>query len=87
MRSVALLTLRLEELGVRVVGLNIHEIGLHLDGAGKASSPVTHDRRYADPQFSAEHPKLVPPPSLTIRMTEYFGHLLDKLEPPKQFER
>src|SRR5713226_7968062 len=36
MRSVALLTLHLEELGVRVVGLNIHEMGLHLNEAEKA---------------------------------------------------
>jgi aspartate kinase len=36
MRSVALLTLHLEELGVRVVGLNIHEMGLHLNEVGKA---------------------------------------------------
>ena len=40
MRSVALLTLHLEELGVRVVGLNIHEIGLHLNEAGKAQPIV-----------------------------------------------
>ena len=31
MRSVALLTLRLEEVGVRAVGLNIHEMGLQLN--------------------------------------------------------
>src|SRR6266851_7835736 len=40
MRSVALLTLHLEELGVRVVGLNIHEMGLHLNEAGKAGPIV-----------------------------------------------
>lgn len=32
MRSVALLTLYLEELGVPVVGLNVHETGLHFGG-------------------------------------------------------
>src|SRR5260370_8446640 len=36
MRSVALLTLHLEKLGVRVVGLNVHEMGLQLDEVGKA---------------------------------------------------
>lgn len=40
LRSVALLTLHLEEMGVRVVGLNIHEMGLHLNVAGKARPTV-----------------------------------------------
>jgi len=39
MRSVALLTLHLEELGVRVVGLNVHETGLRFNG-GQAKGGV-----------------------------------------------
>jgi aspartate kinase len=40
MRSVALLTLHLEELGVSAVGLNIHETGLRVNG----TQEVTHAR-------------------------------------------
>jgi len=39
-RSVALLTLHLEELGVRVVGLNIHEMGVHLNEVAQAPPTV-----------------------------------------------
>src|ERR1700737_1563683 len=40
MRSVALLTLHLEELGVAAVGLNVHETGLHFNGSGRADTGV-----------------------------------------------
>src|SRR5579863_9668374 len=40
MRSVALLTLHLEELGVRAVGLNVHETGLRCSGPGRAEERV-----------------------------------------------
>jgi aspartate kinase len=40
MRSVALLTLQLEELGVPAVGLNIHETGLRCNGQGQAEEGV-----------------------------------------------
>jgi aspartate kinase len=40
-RSVALLTLHLEELGVAAVGLNIHETGLRLDGGSLNELNVT----------------------------------------------
>lgn len=40
MRSVALLTLHLEELGVAVVGLNVHETGLRFHGTGQADAKV-----------------------------------------------
>jgi aspartate kinase len=40
MRSVALLTLHLEELGARVVGLNIDETGVRLKEAGQARPTV-----------------------------------------------
>jgi aspartate kinase len=39
MRSVALLTLHLEELGVRAIGLNVHETGLRFNG-GQAEAAV-----------------------------------------------
>jgi len=39
-RSVALLTLHLEELGVRVVGLNAHETGLRFQGAEAAGAKL-----------------------------------------------
>lgn len=38
MRSVALLTLHLEELGVAAVGLNIHETGLRFNGTEEVGS-------------------------------------------------
>ncbi len=40
MQSVALLTLHLEELGVAVVGLNVHETGLRLNGADPPDASV-----------------------------------------------
>src|ERR1700730_683269 len=40
MRSVALLTLHLEELGVPAVGLNVHETGLRYSGPGQAEARV-----------------------------------------------
>jgi aspartate kinase len=40
MRSVALLTLHLEELGVAAVGLNAHETGLRFNGAGHEEARV-----------------------------------------------
>jgi aspartate kinase len=40
MRSVALLTLHLEELGVPAVGLNVHETGLRCSGPGQAEARV-----------------------------------------------
>jgi len=38
MHSVALLTLHLEELGIPVVGLNVHETGLRRTGAGQSEA-------------------------------------------------
>jgi aspartate kinase len=40
MRSVALLTLHLEELGVAAVGLNVHETGLRFNGFGRVDASV-----------------------------------------------
>src|SRR6266849_7782115 len=40
MRSVALLTLHLEELGVTAVGLNGHETGLRFNGSGLADARI-----------------------------------------------
>ena len=40
MRSVALLTLHLQELGVAAVGLNIHETGLRFDGSGPPDAKI-----------------------------------------------
>ncbi len=40
MRSVALLTLHLEELGVAGIGLNVHETGLRFNGAAKTEVKV-----------------------------------------------
>src|SRR5713226_7985051 len=40
MRSVALLTLHLEELGVAAVGLNVHETGLRFEPADQADTKV-----------------------------------------------
>jgi aspartate kinase len=40
MRSVALLTLHLEEMGIHVVGFNIHELGLQLNESEKARPTV-----------------------------------------------
>jgi len=40
MRSVALLTLHLEELGIAAVGLNVHETGLRFNGAGEANAGI-----------------------------------------------
>jgi aspartate kinase len=40
LRSVALLTFHLEELGVAAVGLNVHEMGLRFNGAGQAAARV-----------------------------------------------
>jgi len=40
MRSVALLTLHLEKLGVAAVGLNAHETGLRFDGAGRTGTGI-----------------------------------------------
>lgn len=40
MRSVALLTLHLEELGIEAVGLNAHETGLRLNGSGHADAGI-----------------------------------------------
>ena len=40
MRSVALLTLHLEELGVTAVGLNVHETELRFDAAGQADARI-----------------------------------------------
>jgi len=39
-RSVALLTLHLEELGIAAVGLNAHETGLRFDGEGKMGTEI-----------------------------------------------
>ena len=41
MRSVALLTLHLEEMGVAAIGLNIHETGLRFDGASSGDPSIT----------------------------------------------
>ena len=41
LRSVALLTLHLEELGVAAVGFNIHETGLRFDGGSSSDFSVT----------------------------------------------
>lgn len=41
LRSVALLTLHLEELGVAAVGFNIHETGLRFDGGSSRDGGVT----------------------------------------------
>src|SRR5260370_38413062 len=40
MRSVALLTLHLEELGATTVGLNVHETGLRFNAAGQTDARV-----------------------------------------------
>jgi len=40
MRSVALLTLHLEELGVTAAGLNVHETGLRFNGSGLADAGI-----------------------------------------------
>src|ERR1700682_2837347 len=40
MRSVALLTLHLEELGLAAVGLNVHETGLRFNGAGQTDARI-----------------------------------------------
>jgi aspartate kinase len=40
MRSVAFLTLHLEELGVAAVGLNVHETGLRLNSSGQADARI-----------------------------------------------
>ncbi len=40
MRSVALLTLHLEELGAAAVGLNVHETGLRFNGTGESDARV-----------------------------------------------
>jgi aspartate kinase len=40
MRSVALLTLHLEELGIVAVGLNAHETGLRFNGAGQSNAGI-----------------------------------------------
>jgi len=41
LRSVALLTLALESLGVAVRGLNVHEAGLHAGGGGLTLNPLS----------------------------------------------
>jgi aspartate kinase len=40
MHSVALLTLHLEELGIAVVGLNVHETGLRFNGSSQADAVI-----------------------------------------------